>query len=811
MNRKLRLPLALALALGSGSAFALGLGQVQVKSSLYEPLEAEIPVLSNTPGEADALTVRLASPEAFARVGLDRPQMMAANLEFAVVENARGQKVIRITTASKVNDPFLSFLVEADWGKGKLLREFTVLLDPPGTAPVTRATATAPVREAQPQPQPPRPQPAVPPAAEPAPAPVATAPTAAETAPARQQPSPTPAPSPAAPSTGDYAVAGGDTLWSIAQRTRPDASVSVNQMMVALLQANPDAFIGENINRIKSGAILRIPDRAQIEQLSAVQANTMVREQMDAWRGAREPQLQPAEPDADAVATAPAPVRTPESRLELVPPRGEQPAEGARSGLDTQSQAGSELRADLARAQEEIGTRDQEIRELRSRVEELEGIRDDSQRLIALKDSELATLQRRLAELEAARQADADSAAAEAAAPVTTTPAAPTVDADGDGIADAPVEPAPSELEAEVAEVDDALVPGIAEDEAAAQVGEGTTAADARAAREAERAAQEPAAAVPAAAEPMPARDVPWYRNLWLLGGIALVVAGLLAFLLARRKPRTESVTTGRGYDSGALAASVPTATGAAVATAGIDEAQESEREAALLDALAERPEDLGRHLELARYYYEQGDADAFEGAAEAMYAQIYDPDNLMWMQVVAMGRELLPDHPLFAAPPADEAVEPVDELPPAAPRQDWDTATFSTAELESSAGTPAAADEWTDETATGGFESGSEEAGDLVFDEGHRATEPPEEAPPAFETPDFETPASEVPPYRAPEPEVPFEYGGDDASSTKLELARAYLDMGDVEGARGMLEEVMGEGNAGQRAEARRLLDEIR
>src|SRR5690606_13339181 len=124
-------------------ALALGLGQVEVKSGLYEPLEAEIPVLSSTPGEADELVVRLASPEAFARIGLDRPPMLAANLQFAVVENERGQKVIRVTTANRVNDPFLSFLVEADWGRGRLLREFNVLLDPPTTAPA-RAVAAAP-------------------------------------------------------------------------------------------------------------------------------------------------------------------------------------------------------------------------------------------------------------------------------------------------------------------------------------------------------------------------------------------------------------------------------------------------------------------------------------------------------------------------------------------------------------------------------------------------------------------------------------------------------------------------------------------
>lgn len=843
MNRKLRLPLALALALGSGNALALGLGQVEVRSSLYEPLEAEIPVLSSTPGEAEALTVRLASPEAFARVGLERPQLLAANLEFSVVENARGQKVVRITTKNKVNDPFLSFLVEADWGKGRLLREFTVLLDPPTSAPVARAATTAPAR----QPTPARPQPApAPVAAAQQPLPQASAP---ESAPAPTSPTaPTTASAGAAASGGDYAVAAGDTLWSIANRTRPDGSVSVNQMMIALLQSNPDAFIDANINRIKRGAILRIPDRATLDALTAAQANAMVREQMDAWRSAQAPQLQPAEPEPRAAASAPTPVRTPGSRLELVPPRGDQPADGAQSGVDAQSGSGSELRAELARTREDLGTRDQEIRELRSQVEDLEGMRDDSQRLIAMKDSELATLQRRLAELEAERAAQADATAAQDQAPAAPAPGETEVpatgespvsatdtadggqDADADGAADAD---AGADGGAE-------LLPPVTDDTSAdaAATETGTQTTSAVPAEPVTTAASDPEAARP---EPLPASQ-PWYRNLWLLGGLGLIVAGLLAFLLGRRRTLASEPVEPRGYDSDGLAASMAADRAAAPPLAGGDESQESEREAELLDALAERPEDLGRHLELARYYYELGDADAFEGAAEAMYAQIYDPDNLMWKQVVAMGRELLPDHPLFAiaagdelldehagtdtdgateemgadlseqaqTPPWETAQHPLPgtgtaakESPGVGPepslQQDWDadtgaTGQFSFDELDTAARGSTAEPGFTEDSE---FESGG-------FDS---ATPVPEAELPSHASP----PGSPAADEEAPAANARFEYGGDDAASTKLELARAYLDMGDVEGARGMLEEVMGEGNAGQRAEARRLLDEIR
>src|SRR5690554_3236941 len=108
MNMRLRLPMALALALGTSHAYALGLGQIEVKSTLNQPLVAEIPVLAASPGEADNLAVRLAPPDAFARVGLDRPALQAANLNFEVSRDARGRTVIRVTTPNSVSDPFLS-------------------------------------------------------------------------------------------------------------------------------------------------------------------------------------------------------------------------------------------------------------------------------------------------------------------------------------------------------------------------------------------------------------------------------------------------------------------------------------------------------------------------------------------------------------------------------------------------------------------------------------------------------------------------------------------------------------------------------
>ena len=133
MNRSLKLPLLVALALGSGHALALDLGQIQVKSALGQPLLAEIPVQKATPAELQQLNVQLASGEEFARAGVagGRPTIP---LHFDVVDGGNGRKVIRITSDTAVNDPFLDLLIEIHGGSGKSVREYTILLDPPGSS-----------------------------------------------------------------------------------------------------------------------------------------------------------------------------------------------------------------------------------------------------------------------------------------------------------------------------------------------------------------------------------------------------------------------------------------------------------------------------------------------------------------------------------------------------------------------------------------------------------------------------------------------------------------------------------------------------
>src|SRR5262249_57004921 len=146
MKAPVKLSLAIALALASGSAFALGLGAIQVRSGLNQPLDAEIPVITESAAEANALTVDMASSEDFERIGLNKARVGVA-IEMAVGTNAKGQTVIKLSTKEPVREPLLDFLLVANWSKGKLLREYTVLLDPPITAPAKSTATVAPLAE----------------------------------------------------------------------------------------------------------------------------------------------------------------------------------------------------------------------------------------------------------------------------------------------------------------------------------------------------------------------------------------------------------------------------------------------------------------------------------------------------------------------------------------------------------------------------------------------------------------------------------------------------------------------------------------
>lgn len=399
--------LAIGLSLLSSGAMALGLGQIRVLSAPGQPLLAEIPIISNEPGELENARARLASPETFARVGLQPPSGLVNDLQFEITSDAQGRAVVRVTSTAPVDVPALGFLVEVDWGQGRLVREYSALVAAPQTAvaieaPAIQAPQAMPsdaiVREPQPAasvPEPPAPEAASGQAAVPAPAP---APPVARRAP--------PA-SVAAASPGEMLVRveRGQTLSQIAAGMDRGGR-SLDEAMIALLRANPEAFIGGNIHRVRSGAVLRMPGAD--DYAGAAAAAALVREQTAQWREARRPIPQPADtgvvpPAATAAAPASAPAPAPAgARLEIAPAAAASGTQATESGLGTGGEGDMLANEQLRQAQEDLATRDSELAELRSRVDELEKMQQAQLKLIQLKDSELAAAQQTLARTNAA-------------------------------------------------------------------------------------------------------------------------------------------------------------------------------------------------------------------------------------------------------------------------------------------------------------------------------------------------------------------------------------------------------------------------
>lgn len=443
LRRSARAALVIALLLVSNVASALGLGQLEMKSKIGEPFLAEIPIVSTDPAELEQLQARVPNADTFARIGLQGPDEIVSSLRFVSALDAQGRPVIRVTSEQPINEPLLTFLVEVDWGQGRLVREYSALVAAPRTVaaplqPEIQAPVVAPsnaiVRE-----------PAAPPAAAPAPAPViATAPQPVPapvpvptpdptpSPPVVAAPPATPAPAPSTPAPAEYRPARrGDSLSEIARDL--DLGVSLEQAMVALLRANPDAFINGDINQLKRGAVLRVPQAAELAGVDAQQATELVRTQMQRFGEARRPVVAPESspaadqpgvtaPAAAAVAQAPqiAPARpavttTPRrsrARLEIVPPGASQARQaGTQSGLAAGGE-GAMLRQEMDQARETLAAREVELSEMRARVAELEKLQQQQQQLIALKDSQLATAQQRMAEAQQAPVAPAEQGAA---------------------------------------------------------------------------------------------------------------------------------------------------------------------------------------------------------------------------------------------------------------------------------------------------------------------------------------------------------------------------------------------------------------
>jgi len=271
---------AAALLLAAQGAWALGLGRLQVQSSLGETLRAEIDVTSLSPEEAANLQVKVASPDAYKAAGVDYNAVLPAT-KVSLERRADGRPYLRLTSDRGVQEPFVDVILEINWSTGRLTREYTLLFDPPATARAPAPSTAPAMAAASPAAEPARPvaqarpAPARVPSAEPvAPAAKSAEPRAAAT----QRASAAPA-AKAGPESGDeYRVRQGDTLSKIAGRTQR-SGVSLDQMLVALYRANPQAFMDNNMNRLKSGVVLAVPSAESANSTSASEARQVIQAQ----------------------------------------------------------------------------------------------------------------------------------------------------------------------------------------------------------------------------------------------------------------------------------------------------------------------------------------------------------------------------------------------------------------------------------------------------------------------------------------------------------------------------------------------------
>ncbi|WP_395699818.1 FimV/HubP family polar landmark protein [Aquabacterium sp.] len=625
LSARTTLALAAAAALGATTldASALGLGRLNVQSALGESLKAEIDITSLTPDEASSLQVRVASPESYRAAGVDYNSALSA-AQAVLMRRDDGRPYLRLTSSRAIQEPFVDVILELSWSSGKLVREFTLLLDPPTrVAPPAQAAAPVPsVITPAPVPAAPAAPPAV--AVAPRPAPVPAAPAAAG-------PKPTPAPKPAADAAGadQYRVRNGDTLSRIAGRTqRP--GVALDQMLVGLFRANPDAFLGNNMNRLKSGVVLSVPSAEAVKAIAPAEAREVIAAQ-SADFGAYRHKLAEGAPQVGAAA----PARQDKGKVQAAVEDKKQTGAGSADKLKLSGATASAPEAQIAKSAErkDNATR---VAELTRNVEELK-------------------------KLQAGAAAAQAPATAPAPAPVVAVPAAapPAV-----------ATPAPAPAPAA-----DASRPAPAPAPQASAAPAATPPAVASAPR---LAASRPAAAAPVAAEPG-FLDSILESPLALPGAgiLAIVLAGLgyykfrsrgpkkdraeTSFLESRVQPdsffgasggqRVDTSDQSAGTSSMGFSLSQLDAIGdvdpVAEADVYLAYGRDLQAEEILKEAMRTTPDRLAIRTKLLEVYAKRRDTKGFELLATQLYA-ITQGAGADWEKAQEMGRQIDPENPLY-------------------------------------------------------------------------------------------------------------------------------------------------------------------
>lgn len=650
-----RLLIGTACLLAPGVGYALGLGKLTMHSALNEPIDAEIELYSVSSKERSLLQARVASRAEFKRANIERPAHLSL-IKFSVKTRADGRSYLKLTSDVPIREPFLHFLVEVEWTGGRLVREYTALLDPPlYTKGRPRAVTSPTVAGAKSQPYPD----SVPPAGVDLDEPEVS-----------EQGRLTATGRAGAPPTQLGPTRRGDTLWNFAERLKPALGVSEYRIMLALLRENPTAFVGNNINRLKTGRILKLPARRRIASISKREAVKEYRVQLEAWeeyklrlasatrpvgRGgpaAAAPSKKPASPKTPALGdavpeakpsaaqAAPSPEKTkaesptaPASTdlLKIVQATleaGQRPSDAQNVGTSDRpgaavggaSDKAVSLNNKVATLEETLVSKELEAKELRTRVKLLEEQVKNATRLIELENQSLALTQKQAAKAQQNRKVDVKP---------RTTPVKPPVAAQG-------------------------------------KPGSKPRVARKLARQRVDRSLFDTV------------RDTLFSGWVPLVGiAVAVVMFGVIGLYVVRiRRARAEfeeSILDGSAIDSkpdtgdsGQAVSSSDTSFLSDFGVPGmgsmhadeVDPLAEAEvylaygrseqAEEVLKEAIGRNPQRVELKLKLLEIYQQRNDVNAFETLAEEMYPAHEEDGGEIWARVVALGKKVNPNNPLF-------------------------------------------------------------------------------------------------------------------------------------------------------------------
>ena len=870
---------ALLIALVPCTATAVGLGRLSMLSALGDRLNLEIDLVSVSKEELATLGARLSGAEAYKQANLQYNAALVG-ARITIERRQSGQPYVKITSIRPVNEPFIDLLVEITSSSGRLVREYTVLVDPPGS-PLAQQPAPG--------------------AAAPSPAPATVPPVAAPAPPTRRPPAAAAAPAPMAGAKEYGPIKKGETLSSIAKSVAPEG-VNLEQVMLGLYRSNPDAFINKNLNLVRTGRILRVPEKDEIAAIPAAEARKEFRAQVADWNSYRQNLAgSPVGARAEGGSTATGRITTkvedkaggaPKDVVRLS--RGEPAGAGKAKGA-----AGAS--ADRLRAlEEEVQAREKALAEANERISQLEKTVKDMQKLVEMKSPGMAAAQQK------AEEAGKAKAEAKAAPRPEAKAEAPKAEAK----AEAPKpEPAPAQKPEVVAIKPDAEKAPARDAEKAPPPADAKAEAKAEAPK-AEKAAatEEPKPKPKPKVVPPPPPPPPSMMDqiieaatdpLYLGAGGGLIVLGGLAFWMARRRrtagaealeprraaPVLPKMPAAAGPDTTmtmpASAIAAATAAPAPAPAAAIDEVdplaeaevyiaygRDAQAEEILKEALAKNPQREDAQLKLLEIYSGRKDKDAFNSLAARLNKQTGGSGE-NWLAAAAMGYALDPTNPLYEA-----GQHAASAAPAAGTASDLD---FDLGGESSSVATDITLDSGAVAAATTGIAHDTTavlDAGELssMAAEGQKEAESPAPLVPDFsldipaageqdatvtqtdialdapvptqdghvidfqiEVPKVDAPETISPaPAEAPVTDAGLDFkldipdldlgektaaepavGGEKDGhwydvQTKFDLAKAYQEMGDKDGAKEILQEVLNEGDSDQQSQAKKLLESI-